>query len=49
MKLTGINTFLFCDTAVEDIESLWNTLKCFIGGLTTDPDKPYFGSHVPKY
>lgn len=49
IALNGIDVFNFCDTAVEDIESLWNTLKMFVGGLSDHPDMPVIGSHVPKY
>ena len=49
MKLTGINAFNFCETAVESIESLWNTLKMFVGGVSDHPKWPIIGTHVPKY
>ena len=45
----GINAFVFCENAIETLESLWNTLKMFAGGLSDDPSKKYFGTHVPAY
>ena len=49
MAFNGLNAFVFCESAVDMIESLWNTLKMFLGGLGLDPDKKIMGSHVPKY
>ena len=45
----GIKAFAFCENVIEDIESLWNTLKAFVGGITDHPHLPYIGSHVPPY
>ena len=33
----------------DDIESVWNTVKAFVGGITDHPLLPYIGSHVPPY
>ena len=45
----GIKAFSFCDGILEEIESLWNFAKCFVGGLSTKPYLPIIGSHVPHY
>ena len=34
---------------IQDIESLWTTLKAFVGGISDHPRLPYIGSHVPPY
>jgi hypothetical protein len=31
------------------MESIWTSLQAFVGGLTTNPDLPIIGSHVPPY
>jgi hypothetical protein len=49
MNFAGLHAFNFCETGVHEIESLWSTLKMFVGGLTDHPDWPVIGSHVPKY
>lgn len=49
MAFNGINAFVFCESAIDLVESLWNTLKMFLGGLGLDPEKKITGSHVPKY
>ena len=49
MALNGMNAFLFCESVVDTIESIWNSLKCFLGGLGDDPSKKILGTHVPKY
>lgn len=45
----GIKAFAFCDSVVEDLESLFNTMKAFLGGLSDKPYLPIIGSHVPPY
>jgi len=45
----GIKAYAFCDDIVEEFESLFNSLKAFIGGLGTNPYLPVIGSHVPPY
>ena len=49
IAFNGLNAFVFCEDAVDSIESIWNTLKMFLGGIGTDPSKRVLGSHVPKY
>lgn len=34
---------------MQDIESLFTTLKAFVGGITDHPKWPIIGSHVPPY
>ena len=45
----GIKAYAFCDSIVEDFESLFTTMKAFVGGLSANPYLPYIGSHVPEY
>jgi len=45
----GIKAWGFCEGIKGSIESLWNTVKAFVGGVTDHPDWPIIGSHVPKY
>ena len=45
----GIKAFAFCENVIQDIESLWNTIKCFLGGISDHPYIPVIGSHVPAY
>jgi hypothetical protein len=40
---------LFCEGVVSSLESIWNSLKAFIGGLSDHPKLPIIGSHVPAY
>jgi hypothetical protein len=46
----GIKAFAFCNGLVDSIESVWNSLKASIDGLSPNPDLPWiFGPHVPVY
>ena len=45
----GIKAFSFCDGIIEEIESLWNFAKGFVGGLSDHTKWPIIGSHVPPY
>ena len=45
----GIKAFAFCENVIQDVESLWTTLKGFVGGITDHPKWPIIGSHVPPY
>lgn len=45
----GIKAFAFCENVIQDIESVWTTLKAFVGGITDHPKWPIIGSHVPPY
>ena len=45
----GVKIYGFCDGIVKELEALVRTLEGFIGGLSDNPDKPIFGSHVPPY
>jgi len=45
----GIKAFAFCENVIQDIESLWTTLKAFVGGISDHPHIPVIGSHVPPY
>lgn len=45
----GINAFHFCEGVIPEVESLFNFVKCFVGGLSDHPRLPIIGSHVPPY
>jgi hypothetical protein len=40
----GLHLYRMCDSAKHLIPDLWMTLLLFIGGTSTNPDKPFFGS-----
>lgn len=41
--------YMFCDGYVDTFISIFKTMLAFVGGLTTDPNLPIIGSHVPEY
>lgn len=45
----GIQVYMFCEGYVDTFLSVFNTVLAFVGGLGTNPDIPFFGSHVPEY
>jgi len=45
----GIQVYMFCDGYVDTFMSVFNTVLAFVGGLGTDPNVPFWGSHVPEY
>jgi len=45
----GIKAFCFCEGVVASLESIWNSLKAFVGGISSHPKLPIIGSHVPEY
>jgi len=49
MDFGGIKVYQTCEGIVDDIKSVFNMAKCFIGGLSHKPNVPIFGSHVPPY
>jgi hypothetical protein len=49
IKHNGIRIYLFCDGIVDEMASLINTMLLYMGGLTTNPNLPIIGSHVPEY
>ena len=49
MAFTGINTFVLCESMVETVESVWNSLKMFVnvdamntGESTLDLESPQY-------
>src|SRR4051794_37689461 len=40
---------MFCDGYIDTFVSVFKTLLAFVGGLTTNPDLPIIGSHIPAY
>jgi hypothetical protein len=49
MDFGGIKVYQTCEGIVDDLKSVFNMAKCFIGGLSHRPNVPIIGSHVPKY
>ena len=49
IKMSGIRVYMFCDGYIDTFVSVFNTLKCFIGGLGKNRVLPIIGSHVPDY
>lgn len=45
----GIQSFLFCEGVTDTVEAVLKTLEAFIGGLSSHPNIPVAGSHVPEY
>ena len=45
----GIKAFAFCEDLKNSVESIWNFIKAFVGGLSHHPRIPIIGSHVPEY
>ena len=45
----GIKAFGFCDGIITEIESLWNTVKCFLGGLAGHSKWPIIDSRITDY
>ena len=45
----GIKAFAFCENIVQDFESLFTTMKAFIGGITDSGKWRPHGSHLPPY
>lgn len=45
----GIKALAFCEGIESSIESLWNFVKMFVGGVSDHPHLPIIGSHVPPY
>ena len=49
MDFGGIKIYETCEGMIPRIKSIYNSVKLFVGGLSTDPHKPVIGSHVPPY
>lgn len=45
----GVRVFSFCDGLFTWLEDLFMSLELFLGGFTTFPDLPVFGSHTTEY
>ena len=45
----GIKAFAFCEDLKNSVESIWNFIKAFVGGISSHPRIPIIGSHVPEY
>ncbi len=48
-KINGLRVNLFCDGYLYTAASIFNMLKMFVGGLSTNTWLPVFGTHVPQY
>lgn len=40
---------MFCDGYVDTFIAVYKTILAFVGGLSTNPNLPVIGSHVPEY
>jgi hypothetical protein len=40
---------MFCDGYIDTFISVFRSVEAFLGGLSTNPDLPIIGSHVPEY
>jgi hypothetical protein len=49
MDFGGLKVYESCDGVVEMIKSAVNMAKCFLGGISSHPNIPVVGSHVPPY
>lgn len=49
MAFGGIKVYQSCDGVKDLFVSLFNLVKCFVGGISDHPKIPFIGSHVPKY
>jgi hypothetical protein len=49
IRVNGIRVFSFCQGFWTSFRSFLKTLTLFLGGLSTNPNLPVIGSHVPKY
>jgi hypothetical protein len=49
VQFGGLKVFEFCDGMVQTVESIYNSAKAFVGGLTPHPYWPVIGSKVPPY
>ena len=49
IKTDGFVVYMFCHGVADTFISFFNTMKLFVGGLSTDPRWPIIGSHVPAY
>ena len=43
----GIKMFRVCDSLGNIFPDIWKTLLLFVGGLSANPNIPFFGSHPP--
>ncbi len=48
-KKSGVRVFQFCSNLWTMFRSLLKTVKLFLGGLGSNPNIPFFGSHVPSW
>lgn len=49
LELRGLSTFLFCEAFQDELLSVLNTAKAFVGGLGLHGKDPLFQPKVPKY
>ncbi len=49
IKKNGLRLFKLCSPSNNWLESLWMTLKMFMGGFGSNPYIPIFGSKIPEY
>lgn len=49
MFANGMETYMFCESLRDELLSVIQSLKAFVGGLGLHGKIPLFGSHVPEY
>lgn len=49
LAFNGLQVYMFCEGYIDTFISVFKTLLAFVGGLSTDPNLPIIGSHVPWY
>jgi len=49
VKVNGLETYLFCEDLREELVSVINTAKAFVGGLGMHGKIPLFQPKVPEY
>lgn len=49
MQRSGLYTYLFCEGVVDEILSVFTTVKAYLGGFALHGHLPIWSAHVPKY
>jgi len=49
MQRTGLHAYLFCEGTVNELVSVFNSLKAFVGGFVLHGTRPLWSTKVPKY
>jgi hypothetical protein len=49
VRVNGVRINMHCHGYFDTFASMINTVKMFLGGLSTHTWLPFFGTHVPMY